>query len=216
MKEPEKDKNPKKKERKWQFFLWGILVGIVVSLFVSILNHIYFKKDLSIINTFNLYRTENKDEKPDSVPESDPPGVRTESPVYYVSDEPGIEFPEVPPLEEAPVLEDVEFFIEVPKTEEIVLLDKIISTRQVHVTPVENISSIPYSLIEIQQWSTPIRNSITYQRNHSVVKIKGLDISSLEVHYVNGEYYLCNGTVFYCIPNNSGFERLVEVHLPQK
>ena len=112
--------------------------------------------------------------------------------------------------------EDVEFSIQPEKVEEVVMYDRMLNTKKITVkskqTQEEASLSPPVSVFEVQQWSTPIKNSITYQSSAGILKIKGMDIESVEIFFVQGNYYLYNGTYYYAIKENKGYEKLVNAN----
>jgi hypothetical protein len=118
--------------------------------------------------------------------------------------------------------EDVEFSIDMEIPEEIQLFDQIVRSRRIAIidrsVDVDSLhrSVPPYSSLDVQQWSTPIRNSVTYNRERNILKIKGMDIDGVEIFYRNGEYYLQYKNNNYPIPVNDSFERLVEKPMNSK
>jgi len=72
----------------------------------------------------------------------------------------------------------------------------------------ETLLSPPFSVFEVQQWSTPIKNSIMYQSSAGILKIKGMEIESVEILFMQGNYYLYNGTHYYAIKENKSYEKL--------
>lgn len=118
------------------------------------------------------------------------------------------------------ILEDAEFTIDQTIPTDNVAEEKVSQTRtvKVHVknANLEDQPSIPDNIIayfEVQKWDSPIVNRISYQRNHNVLKIKGMDISKLQVFYINGKYYISDGSRLFSIPNNNSFEKLSEINI---
>jgi len=71
-----------------------------------------------------------------------------------------------------------------------------------------------FQFFEIQQWSTPIKNKITYHRNRSMVKIKGMELDQMSVVFWNDTYFLEIKNRYYAIPETEYFEKLSLVQLP--
>ena len=71
-----------------------------------------------------------------------------------------------------------------------------------------------FQFFEIQQWSTPIKNKITYHRNQSMVKIKGMEVAQISVVFWNDTYFLEIGNRYYAIPETEYFEKLNSIQLP--
>jgi len=70
-----------------------------------------------------------------------------------------------------------------------------------------------FQFFEIQQWSTLIKNKITYHRDKNLVKIKGMDIENVNVVFLNSTYYLEIGDRYYAIPETLLFEKLNLIQL---
>ena len=76
-----------------------------------------------------------------------------------------------------------------------------------HVIPVP--SNAP-AQCQIQQWSTPIKNRLSYQFANNVLKVKGMDIDNVKlVHYEN-RYYMLAGNHIYLINPNKQYDRMLE------
>ena len=72
-----------------------------------------------------------------------------------------------------------------------------------------------FQFFEIQQWSTPIKNKITYYRDKNMVKIKGISIDKMNVVFWNDLYFLETGNRYYAIPETKDFEKLNLIQIPQ-
>ncbi|MDL2312359.1 hypothetical protein LJC68_05740 [Bacteroidales bacterium OttesenSCG-928-B11] len=199
------------------FFFVGLLVGLGVSAAIFFLykaitkeNHYYTtvivpadKQEIVIEDTSRIEENEMPVKETMSEEVAD---AESEDSLFWAALG-DLDFPELE-------YEEVEFFIETDVQEEIFIFDQIIRSRRVVVadrsTDFDSLNRIipSYHTFEIQQWSTPIRNSITYQRDRNILKIKGLDIDSVNIYYCNGNYYLQNRNASYKIPVNQAFERL--------
>jgi hypothetical protein len=73
-----------------------------------------------------------------------------------------------------------------------------------------------FRLFEIQQWSTPIKNKITYNRNQNMLRIKGMEIDNVSVYFGNNVYYLEVKNRYYSIPETEHFAKLNPITLPQQ
>ena len=99
-----------------------------------------------------------------------------------------------------------------------VFSDQMLKTRIVKVKSLKQEVSLPdnsFSSFEIQQWSTPIKNKITYLRNQNMLKIKGLEIDHANVIFWNNVYYLEVNNRYYSIPEVDHFVKLNIVTIPQ-
>jgi len=105
--------------------------------------------------------------------------------------------------------------------EDVVMLEKLLRTKTVKVTLLfpekqeEETSDDYFRLFEIQQWSTPIKNRITYQRDQNMVKIKGMELDKVNVVFWKEKYYLEMDNHYYNIPENTVFEKLTLTTIPQ-
>lgn len=61
--------------------------------------------------------------------------------------------------------------------------------------------------IQIQQWSTPVRNRVTCLFSDNILKVKGIKIDGCKVYHFRGNYYLEIGHDTYLIRPNSHFEK---------
>jgi hypothetical protein len=71
-----------------------------------------------------------------------------------------------------------------------------------------------FYIFELQQWSTPIKNKLTYSRYQTLVKVKGLDIKNANVVFWNENFYLEVKNRYYLIPETDTFEKLTPVTIP--
>ncbi|MDR2972111.1 MAG: hypothetical protein LBU83_09320 [Bacteroidales bacterium] len=101
-----------------------------------------------------------------------------------------------------------------------VFSDRLLNTRVVKVkflTQEKQEAKIPddfFQSFEIQQWSTPIKNKITYNRNKNLVKIKGMEIDKVSVVLWSDTYFLEFGNRYYSISETINFEKLIPVQIP--
>jgi hypothetical protein len=106
-----------------------------------------------------------------------------------------------------------EFSLEGVEQDE-VFADRLLKTKTVKVRTLnlgpEDIT-LPedfFHFFEIQQWSTPIINKITYYRDKNMVKIKGMDIDYFSVVFYKADYFLETNNRYYAIPETQYFEKL--------
>ena len=193
------------------FFL-GLLVGILI----CVLLYRFDKK------MFNRICLQNKNEKEVVVTRMDTvyvevPQKPKKQNVENESSKPVVEENvEVEQTDDTISIYDAEFSFE-GKEEDAVFSDRLLQTRTVKVKPLAQ-EKLPDNFIqyfEIQQWSTPIKNRITYYRNQSMLKIRGMGIDQLNVVFWNNVYFLEVGGRYYAIPETEYFEKLNLVQLPQ-
>lgn len=67
-------------------------------------------------------------------------------------------------------------------------------------------------MVEVQFWSTPIRNKIAYKFEGNVLKIKGLTLDEPNIVHYNDRYYLQCERRIYLIQPTSEYKRLAEIH----
>ncbi|HNW68402.1 MAG TPA: hypothetical protein PKK66_06095, partial [Bacteroidales bacterium] len=73
---------------------------------------------------------------------------------------------------------------------------------------VDSVIVIPILVFEVEQWTSPIKNRISYQRTNNVLKIKGIDIQKIKIIYFDNKYYIEDEGTYYLIRNNNDYERL--------
>ena len=85
---------------------------------------------------------------------------------------------------------------------------KGIASRRVRV--IATGSEPDFDFFDVEQWSEPVKNRLSYQRRGNTLKIKGMSITAIEIEW-NGENYLLryNGHA-YPIPENQEFTRLTD------
>lgn len=196
-------------------FSLGILICVLVIFVVK--NSSFFQK----IESIDLFQNDQTDQ---TAEETQMPKKKVKKKVANEStttrDSIAIDSAYVNVDENGEILEDAEFTIDPTTPTDNVAEEKISQTRtvKVHVknANLEDQANIPDNIIayfEVQKWDSPIVNRISYQRNHNVLKIKGMDISKLSVFYINGKYYISDGSRLFSIPNNSNFEKLSEINI---
>lgn len=65
--------------------------------------------------------------------------------------------------------------------------------------------------VEVQFWSTPIQNKISYQYKDNILKIKGLKSNEVYVVHYNNRYYLQSDKRVFLIQPSNDYQRLVEI-----
>jgi len=114
--------------------------------------------------------------------------------------------------------ENSTFFIE--ENDEDIWKDRGVSNRTIPVSILKNVhdsiaSEKPtYTHFNVEQWSSPIKNKISYQRSTNTLKMKGINIQQIQIFFYHGEYYLSFEQRYYAIPENNQFERIQESTLP--
>lgn len=223
MKKRENSFTSPKKNRKWLFLVIGIGIGFLAGISVFLLDKYMFKEKLYVYRVFdNLY-------KPKIVQDT----IIQEKTVFISAEQSEkdtipISITEVFPDslmqwdDDFAEWDNVDFFMEMSEPEDVVVSDKIIKSRKIQVkiknsnTEYYTEGQLPYSSFEVQQWSTPIRNSITYQNYGGTIKIKGMDITNIEIFFMDGSYYLYNGNHYFMLSDNQYFERLVAVDISRE
>ena len=64
---------------------------------------------------------------------------------------------------------------------------KGIASRRVRV--IATGSEPDFDFFDVEQWSEPVKNRLSYQRRGNILRIKGMNIASIEIEW-NGENYL--------------------------
>jgi len=121
--------------------------------------------------------------------------------------------------EEVTSIYETEFSFEKEELDD-VFIDQLLQTRTVKVKlhPQENADvKLPenfFLFFEIQQWSTPIKNKITFYRSQNMIKIRGLDIKDVSIVFLNETYLLEVNKRYYPLPETDGFEKLNLIRIP--
>ena len=76
-----------------------------------------------------------------------------------------------------------------------------------HVMPAP--SNLP-AQCSVQQWSTPIKNRLSYQFSNNMLKLKGMDIDNVKMVHFNNHYYILSGNHIYLINPNKQYDRMLE------
>lgn len=94
---------------------------------------------------------------------------------------------------------------------------KGIASRRVRVLNYCSVAGVEpeYEYFDVEQWSEPVKNRISYQRKGNILKIRGIDINSIEIGWMPEGYILrTNGwsenSHAYAIPENQEFTRLTD------
>lgn len=98
-----------------------------------------------------------------------------------------------------------------------VIKTKGIASRRIRVSNYCSVAGMEpeYDYFDVEQWSEPVKNRISYQRKGNVLKIRGIDINTIEIGWMPEGYILrTNGwsenSRAYHIPENVEFTRLSE------
>ena len=66
--------------------------------------------------------------------------------------------------------------------------------------------------MEVQFWSTPIRNKMVYQFKDNKIKVKGIVLNEANVIHYKDRYYLQSEKRIYLIQPTDEYKRLTEIH----
>ena len=130
-----------------------------------------------------------------------------------VTENTGVEY-----TENQVLIYDSEFSFEGRENDE-VFSDQLLETKTIKVIllfPEKQEGKLPENFLfffEIQQWSTPIKNKLTYHRNKNMIKIKGMNLDNVRVVFWKGAYFLEVGNRYYAIPETESFEKLNVVNI---
>lgn len=99
--------------------------------------------------------------------------------------------------------------------DDIIFKEQIIAQRKIKVNFPHNgedesvvTPNNAFSYFDVEQWQTLIKNKVSYCREGNVLKIKGLDISNIAIHYLNENYYLEHNNHLYAIIEQTAYQRL--------
>jgi hypothetical protein len=101
-----------------------------------------------------------------------------------------------------------------PANDDVVVVEKIISQKKIRVqckdADFKDVASTEgvVDYFEVQQWSTPIKNRMTYYCSGNMLQVKGISAEKVEIVYFDQQYYLYYGGNYYRLKNNDNFEKL--------
>lgn len=205
--------NQIKKEKKWLFFAIGLIVGFLISAvafvvfamiqsqsrsFTKTIEHIYSRENTrdTVVKYVNVVSKESEPTKTNQVPELQDTVMFEEDPLDY--DEVDFSYTE----KEENVNDDV------------VVVDKLLTQRKVKVqckdADFKDVASDEgvNDFFEVQQWSTPIKNRVTYCFSGNLLQIKGVPADKVEIIYYDQQYYLYYAGNYYRLRSNDSFEKL--------
>ena len=107
---------------------------------------------------------------------------------------------------------DTEFSFDGDEQDEVVS-EQLLKTKtvKVKISSQEKEVKLPdnfFHFFEIQQWSTPIKNKITYYRVQNMIKIKGMEIDNVNVVFFDDTYFLEVGNRYYAIPETESYTKM--------
>ena len=201
--------------KRWLFFALGIITGIILTALANyLLKDTCCHKDKPIIPIFLHTPTVVDDTANDDTPDKKqtPVSPKTDTTSSIANIAQTTDTTNIETIE--PDIEDVEFSITPPENDDVVVIDMVILERKIKAVnksipdSTGAVTPMTIAVFEVQQWNTPIKNSVSYLRNNHQLKIKGLDISDIEIIFFNNEYYLIKGKTSYVLKNNTHYERL--------
>lgn len=208
--------NQKNKEKKWLFLAVGIVVGVVICCGVVVITELARNKSQSITQVIkHIYHQESGKDTVVKWMKVQAP----KEPVLMTADSLTIDSSLV---DEQENWEEVDFAIEdedVLDNDDVVIVEKIIAetTVKVHFKDVEGrdvaVPADGIASFQVQQWSTPIKNRISYHRERNMLKIKGLKLDKINIVAINKSYYLVLNETYYEISENEGFDRLIPAEI---
>ena len=217
----ESDNNPGKRspKRNLLFFAIGVVVGfvlcycLIMAYFTTHKREIVFKPDQIEIASKDDDRSADAQHHNDKYP-STKAGVPDNDADRMAFEEATEESDTLSvPEDVAESLEESEFETDIDE-EVTIWQEQLIANKKVKVQISEKDTSRNRSIqeyIEVEQWSSPIKNKHSYHLKNNILKITGMDISKINVMYENGNYYLVNGETLYLLKHNSDFEKMNEV-----
>ena len=204
---PEKQNN---KNKNWLFLLIGVLVGFVLSLSLYLIDKHFFPNHIYLTKTIERIMPRDKADEvavaKQATAQNESSNRRTEQVADTLQGDTlllGDSYDSG--------LDDVDFMMDDYEAE-LVSEDKIVANKRVkvHFVDADTLKPATTEYFIVEQWNSPIKNRITYYRDNTMLKIKGMDVSKIEILHVKGEYYLLNGGRYYLLNNNNAFEKLTE------
>jgi len=196
-------------------FFIGLLVGIMICVSVFYFNSVKLKQVISHIANKEVVTQI----KTDTVFVETAPKLKKHVVLDSIDDSVFDDNIDHKVTEDEVSIYDTEFSLDNDETDE-VFVNQLLQTRSVKVKlhPLEKQDTkLPdnlFQVFEIQQWSTPIKNKITYCRNQNMVKIKGMKIENINVVFWNEKYFLEIENRYYAIPETDNFIKLTLAQIP--
>jgi len=196
-------------------FFIGLFVGIMICVTVFYFNSVKLKQVMSHITNKEVVTQI----KTDTVFVEPAPKLKKQIILESIDDSVFDENVDNKVTEDEVSIYDTEFSFDNDETEE-VFVNQLLQTRSVkvklHLLEKQDtkLSDNLFQVFEIQQWSTPIKNKITYYRNQNMIKIKGMKIENIYVVYWNEKYFLEIENRYYAIPETDNFIKLTLAQIP--
>src|SRR5574344_248980 len=214
----EEGKKHSDKGRFWMGFSNGLLLGLMIAIAFYFVDKYWLKDPIHLLDPIEESKgnvTESKDTVVKIVNNTYYKNKDTEKPLVSTnvdsSQNNGSDFEDMSDYED----ESDEFMLtddEESANNVIVEKDKSIRNRSIKVNlfknDVDSVIVIPILVFEVEQWTSPIKNKISYQRTNNVLKIKGIDIQKIKIVYFDTKYYIEDEGTYDLIRNNNDFERL--------
>lgn len=209
------------REKKWLFFAIGLIAGFIICAAFSVISEMVRDKSKTFTQTIrHIYQPEHTadtvvkfvyvDEKKSKTKSSE----TVQNLDTLSSDDQQVDY------------DEADFFLaddgENPEDDYVVVTEKVLATKSLKIqykdadfqdikVPEGEIASI-----NVQQWDTPIKNHISYQFNHNLLKIKGLSIDKISVVGYDHHFYLYYANSYYILAENADFDRLIKQDLTIK
>lgn len=208
------------KDKKWLFFALGLIAGFIICAAFAVISEMSRDKSKSFTQTIrHIYLPENASDtvvkyvyldnsKTKSKPHSEP----EEPQDSLATDDQETEY------------DEADFFLssEDNEEEDVVVTDKVIASKSIKIqykdADFQDIKTPEgeFAYLDVQQWNTPIKNRISYQYGHKLLKIKGLSIDKISIINYEHHFYIHYGNSYYLLTENTDFERLVKQDLTDK
>lgn len=207
----QKTEKQKDKNRNWLFLLIGVIVGFVLSLSLYLIDKHFFPEHVRWVKLIERAVPDDEVEDLESVAVTPAPveaqGRKMQPAADTLQTDTLVLFSESFDNE----LDEVDFMMEDYEAEP-VSEEKMVANRRVkvHFAEADTLKPAQTEYFLVEQWNSPIKNRITYYRDNLMLKIKGMDVSKIEIYYIKGEYYLLNGNRYYQLNNTTSFEKLTE------
>ena len=191
----ETDKIPENKsqKRQWGMFAAGVIVGMVLCAF-AFLSYYFLYDNNNVRSKTYLFSEKSAAEYPQTSDEYETGGDSLLNDALQIAsiDEQlaaDTAFADATPDSDN---DEVDFETELDG-DLVVWEEQRIDSRKVKVQfsneDTSDLSSVP-EYIEVEQWSSPIKNKHSFYLKDNILKVKGLDINHIDVKYKNGTYYL--------------------------
>jgi len=196
--------------------LIGLLLGAVVTLLVIDITGYHHPTVVNMIPSKNAEATHSSDTVVKYVIHKYEPQVDNQVESQDLDSIPVDSLMGIEETEDLTMDYDELYMAEEQEEHDAVVADKMLAKANVKIVyldadkqPISTPEQKPATL-QVQQWTTPIRNKLSYHLSGNILKLKGVNLDNVKVYSYKNAFLLQSGSRVYAIHPNTQFEKLVE------